>query len=96
MNSTFKILLVVLGVTEVIIGFKMDIFTRKKYESIKVRNMNGLIKWEKTTTVLMGIVILIFASLSFFEVYNKYNTIFIIAIVMLMFVTHVGRKKFIS
>lgn len=95
MSSAFKILLVVLGVTEVIIGFKMDIFTRKKYESIKVRNMNGLIKWEKTTTVLMGIAILLFASLSFLGVYNKYNTIFIIAIVMLMFVTHVGRKKFI-
>lgn len=95
MSSAFKILLVILGVTEVIIGSKMDIFTTKKYESIKVRNMKGLIKWEKITTVLMGIAILLFASLSFLEVYNKYNTIFIIAIVMLMFVTHIGRKKFI-
>ncbi len=95
MSSAFKILLVILGVTEVIIGFKMDIFTTKKYQSIKVRNMKGLMKWEKVTTILMGIAILLFASLSFFGVYNKYNTIFIIAIVMLMFVTHVGRKKFI-
>lgn len=95
MSSAFKILLIILGIAEVIIGFKMDIFTRKKYESTKVRDMKGLIKWEKITTVLMGIAILIFAFLSFYGVYDKYNTIAIIAIIILMAVTYVGRKKFI-
>lgn len=95
MSSTFKILLIILGIVEVIIGLKMDMFTRKKYDSIKVRDINGLIKWERITSILMGIAILIFASLSFFGAYDKYNTIFIIGIVILMSATHVGRKKFI-
>lgn len=95
MSSAFKILLIILGIVEVIIGLKMDVFTRRKYEATKVRDMNGLIKWEKITTILMGVAILLFASLSFSLAYDRYNSIFMIAIVMLMSVTHIGRKKFI-
>ncbi|MCY6371793.1 hypothetical protein [Clostridium ganghwense] len=95
MSTAFKILLIVLGIVEIILALNMEKFTKKKYASIKVRNIKGLIQWEKITTILMGIAILFFACLSFWGVYAKYNTILTIAIALLMIITYVGRKRFI-
>ncbi|WMJ81398.1 hypothetical protein RBU49_03830 [Clostridium sp. MB40-C1] len=95
MSTAFRGVLIVLGILQIILGFKMEVLTKKKYQGVKVRNMEALIKWEKVTTILMGIAILLFATLDFSGTYQKYSTAFISGIVVLMVVTHFGRKKFI-
>lgn len=94
MNTGMNILLLVLGVIEIVFGIFMERFTRVKYENEKVKDLEGLIKWEKYTSILIGILILIFSILGFIGGYDKYGNVFITIILALLIVTYGGKKKY--
>ncbi|MEA4827505.1 hypothetical protein [Clostridium sp. JNZ J1-5] len=94
MGSGMNILLLILGVIEIVFGIFMERFTRAKYENEKIKNLEGLIKWEKYTSILIGILILIFSILGFIGGYEKYGNIFITVILVLLIVTYGGKKRY--
>lgn len=95
MGNAFKWILIVLGVIEIVLAFKMDVITKRKYENVKVRDIEGLIKWEKVSNIFMGIAIIFFAVLDIMGGYEKYSTPIITVIFVLMIFSYLGRKKFI-
>lgn len=95
MGNAFKWILIVLGVIEIVLAFKMDVITKRKYENVKVRDIEGLIKWEKVSNIFMGIAIIFFAVLDIMDGYEKYSTPIITVIFVLMIFSYLGRKKFI-
>ncbi|QGU95478.1 hypothetical protein GOM49_10600 [Clostridium bovifaecis] len=95
MNSGMNVLLLVLGIIEIVFGIFMEKFTRAKYANEKVKDIEGLVKWERITTMLIGIFMLIFSVMGFMGYYERYSNIIMIIIVVLMVVTYTGRKRYI-
>lgn len=95
MNSGMNILLLALGIIEIVFGFFMEKFTRAKYANERVKDIEGLVKWERITTMLIGIFLLIFSVMGFVGYYEKYSNIIMMILIVLMVVTYTGRKKFI-
>lgn len=93
MESTFKWILVILAIIQIALASQMGKIIRNKYEKMEIKNLEGLIKWEKITSALMGVLILLFATINFSINYKKYSTVFMGAILVLMIVTHIGRKR---
>jgi hypothetical protein len=94
MSTAFNALILVLGIIEIIFAFNMEKFTRSKYKGVNVRDLQGLIKWEKTTTLVLGILLIILAAISFVGEYEKYSTYFIGIMLVVMVVTFLGRKRY--
>lgn len=94
MGQTFNIILLVLGCFEILIAFKMDKITMNKYKGKNIKDMNGLIKWEKIVAISTGIVIIIFAVMGLLSLESYIQNYFIIIIIILMVVGAVHRRKF--
>lgn len=95
MESGMNYVLIALGIIEIIIGFNMEKFTRAKYSSQKIKDLEGLIKWEKYTSIIIGIVILIVAFLGISGMYEKFSNIAISSVLILLVVTYFGKRRFI-
>lgn len=93
MEGTFKWILVILGIIQIILASQMGKMIKNKYGKMKIKNLDGLIKWEKITSALMGVLILLFATINFSTTYKRYSTVFMGAILVLMIITHFGRKR---
>lgn len=95
MDVAMNYALVALGIIEIVLGINMDKFARNKYSSQKVRDIEGLIKWEKSTSIILGICILIMAFVGLMGSYEQYSNIFIMIILALLIITFFGKRRFI-
>ncbi|KOA21207.1 hypothetical protein CLHOM_03370 [Clostridium homopropionicum DSM 5847] len=95
MDVAMNYALVALGIIEIVLGINMDKFTRNKYSSQKVKDIEGLIKWEKFTSIILGICILIMAFVGLMGSYEQYSNIFIMIILALLIITFFGKRRFI-
>ena len=80
MSTAFSVLILILGVVEIVFALNMEKFTRSKYSGEQVRDLNGLIQWEKITTFVLGVALIIFAAISlmgFYDKFNAYGSIFV-------------------
>jgi len=95
MDVAMNYALVALGIIEIVLGLNMDKFTRNKYSSQKVKDIEGLIKWEKLTSIILGICILAMAFVGLIGSYEQYSNIFIIIILAVLIITFFGKRRFI-
>lgn len=95
MDVAMNYALVALGIIEIVLGINMDKFARNKYSSQKVKDIEGLIKWEKFTSIILGLCILIMAFVGLMGSYEQYSNIFIMIILALLIITFFGKRRFI-
>lgn len=94
MSTAFSVLILILGVIEIVFAFNMEKFTRSKYSGEQVRNLNGLIQWEKTTTLVLGVALIVFATISLMGFYDEFSNYFLVIILIIMATTFFGRKRY--
>lgn len=96
MSTSFSVLILILGIVEIIFAFNMEKFTRSKYSRERIRDIEGLIKWERTTTLILGVLLIIIAGISFVGQYETYANYLIGVVLVVMAVTFFGKKRFIQ
>lgn len=96
MSSGLSYLFLALGVLEIVLGLSMEKLTRSKYANVKVKDINGLIKWDKISTILTGVFIIILSLLGFKSSNQNLLNVFMIIVVAVMIISRFGRRKYIK
>lgn len=96
MSTAFSILILILGVVEIVFAINMEKFTRSKYKGEQVKDLKGLIQWEKVTTFILGVALIIFAIVSLMGFYDRFSNYFLIIILIIMATTFFGKKRYVD
>lgn len=96
MGSGLSSLLLALGVLEIVLGLSMEKLTRSKYANVKLKDINGLIKWDKITTILTGAFIIILSLIGLKSSNETLLNVFLIIVAAIIIISRFGRRKYIK
>ncbi|MCY6484227.1 hypothetical protein OW763_07640 [Clostridium aestuarii] len=96
MGKAFQILLIVLGGIQILLSTQMEKVVRNKYRSGEVKDVEGLVKWERIYSIVMGVFIALFGASGLVEGYEKYSSILIYIVIAAMVIGSIGKRRYIK
>lgn len=95
MSLGTNILFIILGAAEVAVAFMAEKNIRSRYTNANIKDLEGLIKWQKNTTIATGVCIAALGMLSILGL-ERYADSLMIIIIAVIILSRVGRIKFIK
>ncbi|WP_461205834.1 hypothetical protein [Clostridium sp. DL1XJH146] len=95
MNNGFIFVLFVVGVLELVLAFVNEKILRKNYKDKKIKNLEGLIKWEKYSNLLIGVLIIIYGVIYLVDYTNPVINYYAPALAVIFGMSYFGRKRYI-
>ncbi len=94
MDKGFVFVLLAVGVLEIVLGFMNEKLLRNNYKDKNIKNLEGLIKWEKYSNFLLGIIMIIFAIIVYLDPINPITNYYATFLLVVFGISYFGRKRF--